>query len=100
MRRDWVKTILDALKLSIQVEEAQEATEKEAQKAAQKEAQRPTSTPRDIGFFDPFLQFDFSELRLYHDINEFVKHILQCADQYREIDIIELLSKCLRGSAF
>ena len=95
-----MKTILDAFKSSIQVEKAQEAAEKEAQKAIQKEAQRLISTPRNIEFFDPFLQFDFLELRLYHNINEFAKHILQCANQYREIDIIELLFKCLREPAF
>ena len=74
--------------------------EKKSQEAAEKEAQKPTPTPRDLAFFDPSLQFDFPKLRLYHNINKFAEHILQCADQYRHIDIIELLSKCLRGQAF
>ena len=85
---------------SIQVDEAQEAAEKEAQKVAQKEAQKPTFISRDLAFFDPSLQYNFSKLRLYHDINNFVEHILHCADRYREIDVTELLSKCLRDHAF
>ena len=54
--------------------------EKESQEAAEKEAQKPTLTSRDLVFFDPSLQFDFSKLRLYHNINKFVEHILQCAN--------------------
>ena len=80
----------------IQEKKSQRAT----QKTTEKEAQRPISTSRDIDFFDPSLQFDFSELRLYHNINEFVKHILQYANQYRQVDIIELLLKCLRDQTF
>ena len=88
------KSQLSARKLAIkaQVEiELEEAT---------KEAQKPTPTPQDIGFFDPSLQQDFPELRLFHDVDSFIKHLKKCADQYREKDILQLLSKCLRGPAF
>ena len=64
------------------------------------EAQKPTPTAQDLAFFDPSLEIDFLGLRLYHDIGKFVEHILQCADQYREADILYLLPKCLRGTAF
>ena len=65
-----------------------------------KEAQKPTPTPQDIGFFDPRLQKDHPELRLYHDIVPFTVRLLQSINQYRETDILQLLPKCLRGAAF
>ncbi|CAD6576946.1 MAG: Baculoviral IAP repeat containing [Alectoria sarmentosa] len=55
-------------------------------------------TSKDIGFFDPSLQYDFPELRLYHDVNVFVNQV-PC-DQYRGTDIVQLLPKCLRDAAY
>ena len=72
----------------------------QAQRKELQEAQKPTPTPQDIGFFDPSLQQDFPELRLFHDVDSFIKHLKKCADQYREKDILQLLFKCLRGPAF
>ncbi|CAF9921791.1 MAG: hypothetical protein ALECFALPRED_001876 [Alectoria fallacina] len=62
------------------------------------EPQKDVPTPKDIGFFDPSLQYDFPELRLYHDVNIFVDQV-PC-DQYHEADIVQLLPKCLRGAAY
>ena len=55
-------------------------------------------TLKDIGFFDPSLKFNFSKLRLYHNVNIFVNQI--SCDQYHEVDIVQLFSKCLRGAAY
>ena len=63
------------------------------------EPQKEVFTSKDIGFFDPSLQHDFPELRLYHDVNVFVDQVQQC-DQYRGTDIVQLFSKCLRGAAY
>ena len=65
-----------------------------------KEAQKPTPTPQDIGFFDPWPQKDDPELHLYHDLVPFTDHLLESINQYRETDILQLLPKCLRGAAF
>ena len=46
----------------------------------------------------PSLQYDFPELRLYHDVNVFVDQV-PC-DQYRGTDIVQLLPKRLRGAAY
>ena len=94
------KPLAEHIRVSPSCSFIKDIQEKESQEAAEKEAQKPTPTSRDLAFFDPSLQFDFSKLRLYHDIDEFVEHILQCADQYRHVDIIEWLPKCLRGQAF
>ena len=61
-------------------------------------SQKEKPTPKDIGFFDPSLQYDFPELRLYHDVNIFVDQV--SCDQYHEADIVQLLPKCLRGAAY
>ena len=53
---------------------------------------------KNIGFFNSLLQYNFSKLRLYYDVNIFVNQI--SCDQYHEADIIQLFSKCLRGAAY
>ena len=53
---------------------------------------------KNIGFFDSLLKYNFSELRLYYNVNIFVNQI--SCDQYHEADIIQLFSKCLRGAAY
>ena len=55
-------------------------------------------TLKNIGFFDSSLKYDFSELRLYHNVNIFVNQI--SCDQYHEADIVQLFSKCLRGATY
>ena len=75
---------------------SRKSTVKEATQVPQQLA--PISAS-DIGFFDPSLQHDFPELRLYHDVNVFVDQVQQC-DQYLEADIVQLLPKCLRGAAY
>ena len=52
---------------------------------SQKKKEVPTSkdiqkekkilTSKDIGFFDPSLRYDFSELRLYYNMNIFVNQV-------------------------
>ena len=65
---------MNASKSSIQVEKSRKAIKKE--EAAKKEAKKPILTLRDLVFFNLSLQFDFSKLRLYRNINKFVEHIL------------------------
>ena len=77
-----------------------EDREEELREKEEKEDQKPTPTPYSIGFFDPSLQHDFSELRLYYNIESFAKHTKECFDLYREVDLLQLLSKYLRGLAF
>ncbi|CAF9943111.1 MAG: Baculoviral IAP repeat-containing protein 5, partial [Alectoria fallacina] len=74
-------------------------TPKEKEVLTSKDIQKEKPTPKDIGFFDPSLQYDFPELRLYHDVNIFVDQV-PCDDQYQEADIVQLLPKCLRGAAY
>ena len=61
----------------------------------------PQASPKDIGFFDPSLQYDFPELRLFHDANTFCDHTKHCRSEsgFLAADILELLPKCLRGEA-
>ena len=63
-----------------------------------KNIQKEKPTLKNIGFFDSLLQYNFSKLRLYHNVNIFVNQI--SCDQYHEADIVQLFSKCLRGAAF
>ena len=66
-----------------------------------KEASKPAiKSPQDLGFFDPTLQHDFPELRSYDNVYEFINHIQECKDRYREADILQMLPKCLRGPAY
>ena len=45
-------------------------------KEIHKEASKPAiKSPQDLGFFDPTLQHDFSELRSYDNVYEFINHI-------------------------
>ena len=37
---------------------------------------------------------------LYHDANTFAERILECRTVYSMVDILQMLSKCLRGTAF
>ena len=65
-----------------------------------KEASKPTiKSPQDLGFFNPTLQHDFPELRSYSDVCEFINHIQECKNQYRDVDILQMLPKYLRGPA-
>ena len=65
------------------------------------EASKPAiKSPQDLGFFDPSLGHDFPEMCLYHDVNLFISHIKECKDQYRQESVLQVLPKCLRGSAF
>ena len=63
------------------------------------EAMKPTPKPNDIDFFDPSLQQDSPELRLYHDPQVFSNHIKQYPTQYREEDLLQLLPRYLSGKS-
>ena len=54
---------------------------------------------KNIGSLDPSLQHDFSKLCLFHDAYTFHDPIERCKSQFGKADILELLSKCLRGKA-
>ena len=60
---------------------------------------KPTPIPKDIGFLDPSLQYDFPELCLFHNAHTFCNRIEQCRSEFLEADILQLLPKCLRGEA-
>ena len=65
-----------------------------------KEASKSTiKSPQDLGFFDLTLQHDFPELRSYNNVYEFINHIQKCKNRYRDADILQMLSKCLREPA-
>ncbi len=67
---------------------------------AKDEAEKPTPTTQDLAVFNPSLQQNFPDIYLFRDIDKFAERLLECKDQYREKDILELLLKCLRGPAF
>ena len=73
-------------------------TLKEKKVFTSKNIQKKKSILKNIGFFDSSLQYNFSELRLYYDVNIFVNQI--SCDQYHKADIVYLLSKCLRGVTY
>ena len=70
--------------------------QKTEQEVAAKKAQNSIPNPQDIGFFDPSLQQDFPELRLF----SFLKQVKEYIDQYREMDVLQLLFNCRRVSTF
>ena len=69
---------------------------------AQQEAQLSRSTSKDIDIFDSTLVCDILEFDLYSKVVEFLQHLQQIQNQglYQEQDVLDLLPKCVRGSAF
>ena len=60
-----------------------------------KEVSKPAiKSPQNLDFFDLTLQHDFPEI--YSDVREFINHIQECKNQYREVDILQILLKYLR----
>ena len=73
------------------------------QRRAQKEtieAARSISTSRDIDIFDSTLICDIQKFELYSHVTDFLQHLEQCQHQYRKSDVLDLLFKCFRDSAF
>ena len=52
---------------------------------------------KDIGFFDPSLQYDFPELCLFQNVKTFCDRIRRL--RFCETDILDVLPSCLRGEA-
>ena len=63
------------------------------------EAAKPTPVAADIGFFDASLACDIQEFSLFCEAAGFVQQLRQCQPQYRESDLLALLSECFRGPA-
>ena len=61
------------------------------------QAAKSTSGLQDIGIFDSTLT---CEDRRFDEATNFLQHLQQCQHQYRESDLLFLLSSCLYGSAF
>lgn len=55
--------------------------------------------PQDSAFFDPTLQLDSPEIRLFHDVKSFAKCITDVKGHSRGSDMLAILPKCLRGPA-
>ena len=66
------------------------------------EVAKSISTFRDIDIFDSTLICDIQKFDLYSQITDFLQHLerQQSQHQYRKSDVLALLSKCLRESAF
>ena len=55
---------------------------------------------RDLASFDLTIRVDIPEQRLFQSVEYFADWIRQFASQYQEVDILQLLSRCLRGPAY
>ena len=64
------------------------------------ETARSISTFRDIDIFDSTLICDIQKFELYSQVTSFLQHLEQCQYQYRKSNVLDLLLKCLRESAF
>ena len=69
---------------------------KKASRAEQ--AVKPTPTLQDIGIFDP-TACNEPEFGLYSEAADFLQHLQQFRHQYRKLDLLNLLPKCLCGLA-
>ena len=61
-------------------------------------AGRKMPSTKDLGFFDPSLEYDFPELCLFQNVKGFCDRIRRLRSFF-EGDILDLLPKCLRGDA-
>ena len=59
--------------------------------------ERKMPSTKDIGFFDPSLQYDFPELCLFQNVKTFCDRIRRL--RFLETDILDVLPSCLRGEA-
>ena len=76
-------------------QKAAKQTEIEIMKVA-----KSTSTFRDIDIFDSTLVCDIMKFDLYSKMLRFLQHLQQIQHQYRESNVLDLLSKCVRDFAF
>ena len=67
---------------------------------AQQKVQLSKSTFQDIDIFDSTLICDILKFDLYSKMMSFLQHFQQTQHQYREQNVLDLLFKCLRESAF
>ena len=59
--------------------------------------ERKMPSTKDIGFFDPSLEYDFPELCLFQNVKTFCDRIRRL--RFCETDILDVLPSCLRGEA-
>ena len=64
------------------------------------EVAKSTSTLVNIDIFDSTLMRDIEEFDLYSKMLKYLQHLQQIQHQYRKSDVLDLLFKCLRNSAF
>ena len=97
------------IELEVEEQKKVELIEQEAQKKAAKRAEaeiievvKSTSTSVNIDIFDSTLIRDIEKFDLYSKVIDFLKHLqqIQHQDLYRESDVLDLLLKCVRSSAF
>ena len=60
---------------------------------------KPTLVAADIDFFDATLLCDIHEFSLFCEAPGFVQQLRQCQHQYRESNLLTLLSECFRDPA-
>ena len=63
------------------------------------EIAKSISVAADIDFFDAILLCDIQKFSLFCEIASFVQRFRQRQHQYRESDLLTLLSECFRDSA-
>ena len=105
IRQDVQKRI----EFEVEKQKKVELIEQEIQKKVAKrteaeiiEVVKSTSTFVNIDIFDSTLIRDIEKFDLYNKVIDFLKHLqqIQHQDLYRESDVLDLLLKCVRNSAF